>query len=196
MNSLDEALRSGEKPNWVTIGEDWAAQMAGLNPYSQLFPFNYVEMGKALVTIGTQLINDPAGAYAAWMDLTMKQFEVMIQSSRQASGLDYEMVIEPGRRDKRFAAEEWSKHAVFNAIKQSYLLNSSWFLQILEQHDGLSPAARRKSHFYLRQYLDSVSPSNSPFLNPVVIEETIKTGGKLRLARSAASDRYGTGATP
>lgn len=135
------------------------------------------EMGRALIAIGTEMMNDPARAYAAWADLAMQQFEVMIQASRQAWGLDYEAVVEPPRKDKRFAAEEWSKNAVFNAIKQSYLLSYNWFLRRLEENDTLSPAARRKAHFYLRQYLDSISPSNSPFLNPVVVEETIKTGG-------------------
>ncbi|HZS91613.1 MAG TPA: class I poly(R)-hydroxyalkanoic acid synthase [Chloroflexota bacterium] len=165
-------------PNWMSLSQDWVHQVADLNPFSKLFPFNYAEMGQALITLGTEMIKDPAGTYVAWMDLMLQQFEVMLQTSRQAWGLDHTPVVEPDRKDRRFAAEEWSKNAVFNAIKQSYLLNYRWFLAQLERSESLSPAARRKANFYLRQYLDSVSPSNSPFLNPVVIEETIKTGGE------------------
>jgi len=38
--------------------------------------------------------------------------------------------------DKRFAAEEWSKNAVFNAIKQSYLLSCGWFLKQVVDSGG------------------------------------------------------------
>jgi len=177
MNKSDDERGTLGMPDWVGMGEEWAMQFAELNPYNRLFPLNYAEMGKALITVGTQMMTDPAKAYAAWAELGTKQFEVMLQASRQALGLEYETVVEPGRRDKRFAAEEWSKNAVFNAIKQTYLLSSNWFLRQLEENDTLAPDARRRTQFYLRQLLDSVSPSNSPFLNPVVIDETIRTDG-------------------
>src|SRR5205823_848925 len=165
-------------PTWMSLSQAWSQQVAEMNPFVKLFPFNYAEMGEALMTVGMDLTTNPARAQAAWMDFTMQQLEVMIQTSRQAWGLDYTTVVEPDRRDKRFVAEEWSKNAAFNAIKQSYLLTCKWFLDQLEQNESLSLAARRKTTFYLRQYLDSISPSNSPFLNPVVIEETMKTGGE------------------
>jgi polyhydroxyalkanoate synthase len=177
MNERDDPFGFADLSNWTTQARDWAAQFAELNPYTRLFPLNYEEMGRALITVGTEMLNNPVRAYAAWSELAMQQFELALQASRQAWGLSYETVVEPNRKDKRFAAEEWSKNAVFNAIKQSYLLSYNWFLRQLEASDSLSPAARRRASFYLRQYLDSVSPSNSPFLNPVVIEETIKTGG-------------------
>jgi polyhydroxyalkanoate synthase subunit PhaC len=164
-------------PPWMTLSQAWAEQVVEINPFVKLFPFNYAEMSQALLTVGMDLATHPGRAQVAWMDLAMQQLEVMIQTSRQAWGLDYKTIVEPDRRDKRFAAEEWSKNAAFNAIKQSYLLLCKWFLDQLDQNDALSPAERRKTSFYLRQYLDSISPSNSPLLNPVVIEETIKTGG-------------------
>jgi polyhydroxyalkanoate synthase subunit PhaC len=164
-------------PPWITLSQAWAEQVVEINPFVKLFPFNYGEMSQALLTVGMDLATHPGRAQVAWMDLAMQQLEVMIQTSRQAWGLDYKTIVEPDRRDKRFAAEEWSKNAAFNAIKQSYLLLCKWFLDQLDQNDALSPAERRKTNFYLRQYLDSISPSNSPLLNPVVIEETIKTGG-------------------
>ena len=165
-------------PPWLTLSQAWAEQVAEMNPFVKLFPFNYAEMGQALLTVGLDLAAHPGRAQVAWVDLAMQQLEVLIQTSRQAWGLDYTTVVEPDRRDKRFAAEEWSKNAAFNAIKQSYLLLCKWLLDQLDQNDALSPTERRKANFYLRQYLDGISPSNSPFLNPVVIEETIKTGGE------------------
>jgi polyhydroxyalkanoate synthase len=177
MNEQDDGLEFGDLSRWTTQAREWAAQFAEMNPFAQLFPLNYEEMGKALFTVGSEMLNNPVRAYADWSQLAMQQFEVALQASRQAWGLSYQTIVEPGRRDKRFIAEEWSKNAIFNAIKQSYLLNYNWFLRQLETSDSLSPEARRKANFYLRQYLDTMSPSNVPLLNPVVIEETIKTGG-------------------
>ena len=165
-------------PDWLRMGNEWVRTVAEANPFAALFPLNYAEMGQALMTVGLDLARDPERAGVAWMDLMTRQFEVMLQTSRQAWGLEHRAVVEPACKDKRFAAEEWSKNAVFNAIKQCYLLTANWLLEQLDRNESLSPAARRKARFYLRQYLDSVSPSNSPFLNPVVIEETIKTGGE------------------
>ncbi len=180
---------------WITMSQEWlkiatelnpfmaagqqlADQTAESNPFLKLFPFNYGEMAQALTTVGVDVAMNPLRAQSAYIDLAMKQFEVFVQTSRQAWGLDSEPVIVPDRKDKRFAAEEWSTYAVFNAIKQSYLLNYNWFLEQLSKNESLSPAARRRATFYLKQYLDGVSPSNSPFLNPVVIEETAKSGGE------------------
>src|SRR5262245_57807469 len=48
-------------PNWMSMSQDWVHQVADLNPFSKLFPFNYAEMGQALITLGTEMIKDPAG---------------------------------------------------------------------------------------------------------------------------------------
>lgn len=177
MTEQSQARGTEGMPDLFALGQEWAVRFAELNPYNRLLPLNYAEMGQALIAVGTEMLSNPSRAYAAWVDLTMQQFEIMLQASRQAWGLDYETVVEPHRKDKRFSAEEWGKNAVFNALKQGYLLTCNWFLERLDENETLSPQARRKARFYLRQYLDSVSPTNSPFLNPVVIEETIRTGG-------------------
>src|SRR5438067_7258741 len=149
ISERSDANEADALPTWMSLSQVWAQQVAEMNPFVKLFPLNYPEMGQALMTVGMDLATNPARARAAWMDLAMQQLEVMIQTSRQAWGLDYETVVEAERKDKRFAAEEWSKNAVFNAIKQSYLLTCRWFLEQLEQNTSLSPAARRKVNFYL-----------------------------------------------
>jgi polyhydroxyalkanoate synthase len=176
MSEVEDRLSAGNA-SWQILAQDWVTRFVELNPYIRLFPFNYAEMGGALIALGTEMAKHPDRAYRAWTDLSLQQFQVLLQTSRQAWGLESRPVVQPNRRDKRFAAEAWSKSAIFNALKQSYLLTCSWFLQQLDQSETLSPEALRRARFYLRQYLDSLSPSNSPLLNPVVIEETVRTGG-------------------
>ena len=192
--SEDRTHPEQDKPaDWAALGADWVARIAEVNPYSRLFPFNYVEMGQALVSLGTEMMAHPEKAYASWIDMTVQQFEVMLQASRQECGLEHRTVIEPQRRDRRFQAEGWSNQAFFNAVKQSYLLSSSWLLGQLDENGTLSDRQRRKAHFYLRHFVESLSPSNIPTLNPEVIKETVDSGGEnlVRGLRNLADDLEG-----
>ena len=44
---------------------------------------------------------------------------------------------------------------------------------MLEKTEGLDPRTRQKAEFYLRQISSALSPSNSPFMNPEVLRETL-----------------------
>jgi poly(3-hydroxyalkanoate) synthetase len=51
-------------------------------------------------------------------------------------------------------------------------------LKSAAQVQGLDEHQQRKLIFYLRQFLDAISPSNYAFTNPQVIHETVQTGGQ------------------
>ncbi len=51
-------------------------------------------------------------------------------------------------------------------------------LKSASQIQGLNERQQHKLVFYLRQFLDSISPSNFAFTNPQVIHETIQSGGQ------------------
>lgn len=162
---------------WTQLGQEWMAEWVQLNPFVKLFPFNPLEMTRALAQVGSELAQNPAQAQTEWIKLVGRQIEVVTQMTRQAWGIEHENVVEPDRRDRRFQDEAWNTNPVYNAVKQSYLLNYEWFLNRIESNESLSPRERRRVSFYLRQFLDSISPSNVPLLNPAVVRETLETGG-------------------
>src|SRR5438874_13389081 len=84
MSACGDTWEWDDLPTWMSLSQAWSQQVADMNPFVKLFPFNYSEMGEALLTVGMDLATNPARAQAAWMDLTMQQLEVMIQTSRQA----------------------------------------------------------------------------------------------------------------
>jgi poly[(R)-3-hydroxyalkanoate] polymerase subunit PhaC len=63
-------------------------------------------------------------------------------------------------------------------LKQYYLLTATTWLKAVSGIEGLDERERRRLTFFLRQYLDAVSPTNFAFTNPQVIHETIDTGGQ------------------
>jgi polyhydroxyalkanoate synthase len=86
-------------------------------------------------------------------------------------------VITPPPGDHRFANPAWAKPP-FNLLTQSVLLGEEWWDQLIHVAPGVSPPNERMVAFTMRQFLDMISPSNIPWLNPEVIEATRASGGK------------------
>mgnify|MGYP003113295216 FL=1 len=87
-------------------------------------------------------------------------------------------VIEPEKGDKRWKSEDWSTNPVFNAIKQSYLLNQHFLMRLVRNVDGVDERTRRKVEFLTRQMTDALSPTNFALTNPDVIRETMVSRGE------------------
>ena len=54
------------------------------------------------------------------------------------------------KADKRFAHKEWSENALFEYLKQSYLLTSGWIQDTVGTVGDMDPKSRRKAAFYTR----------------------------------------------
>ncbi len=93
-------------------------------------------------------------------------------------GEEPEPVARPPRGDRRFRHPAWSENPFFDYLKQSYLLLVDSWQEALAHLDDLPPKDRARAAFFLRQWLDALSPSNFPFTNPEVVEETIKSRGE------------------
>ena len=86
--------------------------------------------------------------------------------------------VEVAPRDRRFNDESWSGGAVFDYIKQNYLVNSRWLQNVVGDIDGLDEQAQRKLTFFTRQFIDAVAPSNFVFTNPEVMRTMLETNGE------------------
>jgi polyhydroxyalkanoate synthase len=82
----------------------------------------------------------------------------------------------PKGYDHRFSHPSWER-APYHLWKQSFLAVQDWWDAATEHMRGLAPEDADRTRFMARQALDMVSPSNFPWLNPEIIEETVKTGG-------------------
>ncbi len=87
-------------------------------------------------------------------------------------------VAEPAPDDRRFRDQAWSDNAVFDFIKQSYLLTARWMQGAVKHVEGLDEQTARKVDFYTRQFVDAMAPSNFVLTNPEVLRATIESGGE------------------
>ncbi len=83
----------------------------------------------------------------------------------------------PKQTDRRFKSQEWQDSAVFNFIKQSYLLTCKHMEDVITDTDGLDEKKKEKLRFQTKLFTDAMSPTNFVMTNPDVLNETMKTGG-------------------
>ncbi len=87
-------------------------------------------------------------------------------------------VITPLQGDRRFQGAAWNENAVFDYIKQSYLLSARWLQHAVKETRGLDDKTAMKVDFYTRQFVDAISPSNFLMTNPEVLQRVVETGGE------------------
>ncbi|MFO1381494.1 MAG: class I poly(R)-hydroxyalkanoic acid synthase [Chitinivorax sp.] len=85
---------------------------------------------------------------------------------------------EPVAGDKRFKDEMWAQNFVFDYLKQAYLLASNHLLDSVNKVEGIDAHSAKKTAFYLRQYIDAMSPTNFIATNPQVLKATLESGGE------------------
>lgn len=89
-----------------------------------------------------------------------------------------EPVVAPSAEDSRFRTQQWTEDLWFDVVKQSYLIGSEYLQGLFGTNKSLDAQDNRKLDFYLRQWVDSLAPSNCAFTNPDVLEEARKTEGR------------------
>ena len=166
----------GEKNPWMVL----LCQLWNVNPYSKVFPLDPAGISNAFQLMWSDAPGNAVRAWSNYGDFAQKYMQSMTASTLKFWGMDWNIppVIEPERGDKRFSAPDWQLNPAFDFIKQSYLLVASTLLKTASEVEGLDVHQQRKLIFYLRQFLDAISPTNLLFTNPQVIHETIQSGGQ------------------
>ncbi|AIQ92384.1 PHA/PHB synthase family protein [Methylobacterium oryzae] len=84
--------------------------------------------------------------------------------------------IDPLPQDHRFDDPAWQVWP-FSLACQSFLLTQQWWHNATTGVPGVCRAHETMVAFAARQVLDAAAPSNLPWTNPVVLGETVRTGG-------------------
>ena len=173
--SVEQAAEGGKDPWIALIDQLWRA-----NPYSKLVPLDPAEITRAFQQLWLDAARNPDRTWANYNEFVQQYTQVMTGTTLKfwGQGKDVEPVIAPEKGDKRFSAPDWQQNPVFDALKQSYLLAATTLLKSASEVQGLDEHQQRKLVFYLRQFLDAISPTNVAFTNPQVIHETVQSGGQ------------------
>jgi polyhydroxyalkanoate synthase len=158
---------------------EWLQQVHdSINPFSQLVPVNPWKLADALAQLMLASVDNSSQLVANHFELVGNHLNLLNQTFLKALGVAAEDVMPGHPRDRRFKDQAWTELLAFNTLKQAYLINSQWLLGLAGGLEGLGPQRARQVRFYVEQFVNATSPSNFMLTNPVVIRETIQTGGQ------------------
>jgi polyhydroxyalkanoate synthase subunit PhaC len=133
--------------------------------------------GRSPSTVGLALLDWAAHATNSPFQTAALASTALTQWSRLVSTtMGGEMAIRPAPDDHRFASPAWQQYP-YNLLTQAVLLGEEWLANVAKGPEGVGKPNARIVAFTVRQWLDLVSPSNVPWLNPEVIETTRASGG-------------------
>jgi polyhydroxyalkanoate synthase len=156
-------------------------------------------LGSAVAAKFTQGIS-PHALYDAWFDwashlvnapgrlveLGIEAVNIGARLARfAANGLSEhaEPPFAPQADDRRFSDQGW-KRLPYALWQQVFLGQEAWWASATREVRGMTAKNAARVSFVTRQMLDVWSPSNVPWLNPVVIQRTMEESG-ANLARGA-----------
>jgi len=136
-----------------------------------------LNIGGAFMEMTSKLMSNPTRLVQAQMGFWQDYMSLWSHTARRMLGENVEAVIDEGKGDRRFKDDAWRENEVFDFIRQSYLLSARYFTSAVNSADGLDPKTAQKVDFYMRQFVDAMSPANFVMTNPEVLRKTAETGG-------------------
>ena len=146
-------------------------------------------VGKATLDVWQAMLKDPDRLVQTQARFAQMWVDLWTRAAESTSGNGEGAVIEPEPGDRRFANAAWTQNAALDTLKQAYLLITQALLEAIERAD-VDEKTKRRAKFFAKQFCDMMSPSNIAYLNPDVIEETLRTGGEnlVRGWKNATAD--------
>ena len=169
-NMVKIAARSQQLVN------DFLSRQMQADPTANPDPLN---IGKAFLDMTTRMMQDPTKLAAAQMQLWQDYVSLWQNATmRWLGGGLAAPLAEPDQSDKRFKDPAWRENAIFDYIKQSYLLTARWMQKTVQDVDGLDDKTAKKVEFYTRQFVDALAPTNFVATNPEVLKATVESNGE------------------
>ena len=137
-----------------------------------------MNVGAAFLEMTQRMMTNPAAMMQAQVNLWQNYMNLWTATTNRMLGGDSEPVISPEKSDNRFRDEAWNENALFDYIKQSYLLTARWMQETVGEVEGLDAKTAKKVDFYTKQFADALAPSNFLLTNPTVLRETLDSKGE------------------
>ncbi|MDG2203727.1 MAG: class I poly(R)-hydroxyalkanoic acid synthase, partial [Alphaproteobacteria bacterium] len=83
-------------------------------------------VGKVFMELGAKMMADPQKLTEAQVQLWQGYADIFAGAAKRLSGEAVNPIVEPATGDRRFKDAAWSEQALFDAIKQTYLLTFNW----------------------------------------------------------------------
>jgi polyhydroxyalkanoate synthase len=150
------------------------------------------QVARAMTARVTQGVS-PHAQFAAWNDWLShlnrapgKQLELALRAAVSAARLmrfaaqvgpaAAEAPFPPRDSDRRFDDPAWSRMP-YAFWQQAFRAQEDWWCCATSEVRGMRPKNAARVRFMANQFLDAMSPSNVPWLNPAIMQRTIEESG-------------------
>ncbi|MDR2795011.1 MAG: hypothetical protein LBB12_04510, partial [Holosporaceae bacterium] len=82
------------------------------------------------------------------------------------------------KKNDKYGDNPFSNHPAMRFAKQFHETMSDWMLRSLDKFDDADQKVMHSARFFMKQYIDMMSPDNFPFLNPAFWQKTLDTNGE------------------
>lgn len=137
-----------------------------------------LSLAESLLHVARQVSLNPVQIAEAQMGLVNDHMNLMKVMGEKLLGQQVAPYVTESPRDRRFKDAAWQESAMFDYIKQGYLINARWLQETVDQVKGLNRHDAHKLNFFTRQFIDAMSPSNFAFTNPEVMRATLESNGE------------------
>jgi len=137
-----------------------------------------LNVGSAFIEMTRRMMANPAPVIEAQFTLWQDYMRLWQSAAERFLGGNPAPVVQPAPNDQRFKDAAWHESALFDFIKQSYLLTARWMQSTVKKVDGLDDKTTQKIDFYTRQFVDAIAPTNFVATNPEVLRATVDSGGE------------------
>jgi polyhydroxyalkanoate synthase len=141
-------------------------------------PLDPLNIRHAWASFFQRLYQDPDRLAELQIQYMKNWMHLWSESTKKFMGHPGQDLYQPEKSDRRFKSQAWQDSALFDFIKQSYLMTSRWMQQVVHDTEGLDDETRHKLEFYTRQFVDAMAPSNFLMTNPDVIQATLDSKGE------------------
>lgn len=161
---------------WQRIAQAMVSQ--GLAHPQTMGHTDPLKMAESAIHLMRNVSIDPEVLAKAQMALVGEHLKLWGWWAGKLLGKEPTPYIDTPTKDRRFADPTWTNSAIYDFVKQNYLVNARWLQDMVGNIDGLSDHERQKLNFFTRQFIDAASPSNFALTNPEVMRTMIDTNGE------------------
>jgi polyhydroxyalkanoate synthase len=139
----------------------------GISPHAQL---------AAATDWMSHLGRAPGRQYELALRAALSAARLVRFTANRAAGRETPAPFAPQAGDHSFVDPEWSR-LPYVIWQQFFLAQQDWWRAATREVRGMTPTNAARVEFMARQWLDAFSPSNFPWLNPVIVRRTLMESG-------------------
>ena len=145
-------------------------QFAVLNPQIAMLAF---------LKVAEKMASQPKKIENSQQDLLNRLINLQKSFVSEICSKDKDCIdLKYNAKDKKFEEDAFENNPMMLFAHKFYDTTSSWMMDTLDSFENIDPQLMNNARFFLKQYINMMSPDNFPFLNPKVLKETFNSQGE------------------